>query len=377
MKGFYLHYRNIEGQETCVGSDRKVADQIEAFLNSGIDCRFMYCEHPTSFSGMVKSCLPGFSDGIDWPDINEIADADFLYIRRPRFISKDFVAFLKRVKLSNPQIKIVMEIPTYPYDSEMMTLKRYPALIKDRIYRKRITSLVDRIADLSGSETIFGISTIPFINGVDLERVRRRSTPLESDGGKTMRIMCAAYFADWHGIDRMVEGLAEYYKKGGGQDIVLHLAGEGNCLPHLKKSVQEHSLSDHVVFHGRLDQRQLDHLYDICNLAIESLGSHRKNIAISSSIKSREYLAKGIPFFYSGTIDVFVDNPVDFCIEVPSDDSPIDIEYILESYNSIIENTDEAELTNQIRKYAEEHVGMEKAMSNVTSWLKDGSTYVE
>ena len=48
-----------------------------------------------------------------------IKDADFIYLRKPSAINMGFIDFLKRVRKLNPKMKILLEIPTYPYDNEI------------------------------------------------------------------------------------------------------------------------------------------------------------------------------------------------------------------------------------------------------------------
>ena len=66
-------------------------------------------------------------------------------------------------------------------------------------------------------------------------------------------------------------------------------------------------------------------LYDRCHFAIASLGLHRIGIDVASTLKTREYLAKGMPFVYSGEVDVFRDEPAHFCMAVPADETPVDV----------------------------------------------------
>ena len=115
----------------------------------------------------------------------------------------------------------------------------------------------------------------------------------------------------------------------------------------------------------------MDEVYDKCQFAIECLGCHRKGIDRSSSLKSREYLAKGMPFVYSGEIDVFLEDPVDFCLKVPADESPVDIEELVAFADGLYERESEEALIGRIRKYAEGHVGMNVAMKSVIDYVKE------
>lgn len=369
MRGYYLHYRDISNEKhNKTGIDRKVEGQIKALNDAGCDCNFILCKQPETIPEMIASCLPFLPDGIDWPNAVDLKDADYIYIRRPRFASREMIGFLADVKAVNPAIKIIYEIPTFPYDKEMSSLKMRLAKSKDVKYRKYLSKYVDYIADLSGTDYIFAIPTVQIINGIDLARVKERQHKAADD---SIHLLCVAMFMDWHAADRIIEGIAEYENSPQAENVMLHLVGEGEKLPSLRSLTKSLKIEDRVVFHGYCDSHKMDELYDMCDVAVASLGFHRIGVDVASTLKTREYLAKGIPFVYSGNIDVFVNNPVDFCMKIPADDSPVDIEDVVNFFRNLTEGESVADLTSRIRAYAEEHVGMDAAMSNVVKLLKE------
>jgi glycosyltransferase involved in cell wall biosynthesis len=320
---------------------------------------------------MVMSCLPLFSDGISWPDPDKLRAADYLYIRRPRFASKELIRLLQDVRKTNPDILVLYEIPTYPYDGEMSGVKMSFALRKDRKYRQELPALVDRAVILVDEDRALGMPTVRITNGVDLGAIATRKPSARAG---RIDILCVAYFEPWHGADRLLEGLAGYYKSTQDpREVHVHLAGGGSQLPSLKRIAESRGLSEHVTFYGPLSPDELDPLYDRCGLAVECLGMYRKGLghAVSASLKSREYLAKGIPFIYAGKIDLFQQNPVDFCLQIPDDPSPVDIPQVIAFYDSLHDRESDAELIRRIRSYAEEHVSMDAAMRNVVALIEE------
>ena len=367
IQGCYLHYCDVMNPGcSLTGVDRKVLAQIKAFNDADIECSFRYCARPKSFLAKAISCLPFAPDGVDWPDVDELGPLDFLYIRRPVYASKGLRRFLRAFRDKNPDAMVLYEIPTYPYDGEMKGVN-YPALLKDRFHRGRLKGLVDRVVDLSRHDEIFGIETLQIVNGVDLNVVSMRTPNLDHGA---LNLLFIAFFSDWHAADRVIKGLAEYRDKNPSKEVVLHMVGEGDKVPSLRELARSSGLYDEVIFHGYCESDEMDRLYDECDIAVASLGLHRIGIELASTLKSREYLAKGVPFIYSGKIDVFVDDPVDFCLEVSADDSPIDIEEIVEFYERLTESEGVNELTARIRAYAEGHVGVDVAMRNVIGLLK-------
>lgn len=370
MHGYYIHYRDINNPLSRTGgSDKKVRGQIKAFNKAGLNCDFLYCPHPESFLGMAKASLPFFPDGVKWPDIKDVLDADYIYIRKPRFFSRSFVSFLRKLKDAKPNILVICEIPTYPYDREMMRPKIIPAFIKDKIHRRQLKGLIDYFADLSNTPEIFGIETIPFLNGIDLETIAPRSGKSNSN---VLNIISVAYFEFWHGIDRLIRGLSNYRSQTGEVQVHLHLVGDGGKVPSLKKLVAKLNLQDMVTFHGSLMPDEIDPLYDICQYGAASFGLHRiKPDIIAASLKSREYLAKGLPFAFSSKIDIFEKRPNDFCLEYPANEEAIDIQQIVEKYNELSSKYSPEELTAKVREYAEDTISMDSAMANVISTIRE------
>ncbi len=368
MHGYYLHYHDInDPSRKRTGIDWKVADQITALNDAGCNCDFLFCPQPETIPTMVASCLPGFSDGIVWPNPQKLAQVDYLYIRRPRFASKQLINMLAQTKYLNPRCIVLYEVPTYPYDNEMNNVKMAFALSKDRKYRRALLRYVDRVVDLYGNTEVFGIPTLPAFNGINLARVKTRSP---SKANELIRMVGAAFFCKWHGMDRLLEGLYQYYNQGGSRSIKLELAGEGDATPLLQKMTKRYGLDGIVTFHGVLNSMELDRLYDNATLGIASLGMHRIGLKTGSTIKTREYLAKGLPFLYAGDIDVFENRTLDYCFRIPSDETPVDIPSLLERHDALYNSVGEKTIIESMREYANATVSIEIAMHAVVDYLK-------
>ena len=369
IKGCYLHYRDVIDNEKPGGIEKKVAAQIKAFNDAGLSCDFILCKQPETTMSKVLSCLPFFSDGINWPDPASMADYSFMYIRRPRFASRELIGFIKDTKQMNPRIKVVYEIPTYPYDDEMKNPLLYPALIKDRKKRMGLKACVDRIATLTDDKGIFDIEAIKIMNGIDLSRVSLKEP---APSLEEVHIVVVASFEPWHGLDRLIKGVIDYYQsKAIHRSIILHVVGAGNVLKPLIGQVNAAGLKDRIIFHGYCNSTELDMLYNQCSLAVESLGFHRIGLTVSATLKSREYLAKGIPFICANMTDVFMDNPVDFCLRIPSDETPVDVNAVLDFHDSLYSSETQEALIARVRSFAESHLGMDQAMREAIDYFLD------
>lgn len=123
-----------------------------------------------------------------------------------------------------------------------------------------------------------------------------------------------------------------------------------------------------------LNMDDMDKIYCECTMAFASLGLHRIDSGlVASTLKTREYLAKGIPFIYSGEVDVFQKNPVDFCFRVPADESPIDIQSVIDFHDRLYAGESEEHLISRIRSFAEEHVSWKVTMRPVIDYIKQNA----
>lgn len=367
IRGAYLASGNyVKGAE--YGSVAgKIAAQVDAFLGKGISCHLIPIKDPQTRWETIINWAPFLPTIEGWEPSLISPDFHFIYIRKPIF-SRKFILFLREVRLRNPSIKIILEIPTFPYDREMHGIIGGVSRIKDRHYRRQLCKYVDRIADLSQHEKIFGVPTLAIINGVNLAAISPRHPSLLPG---EMHILSASGMCEWHGLDRAISGLAKYKADNAqAKRIVLHFAGKGPELKRLQSMAIEANLIDDVVFHGELNQDELSDLYNKCTFAIESLGCHRKDLQVSSSIKSREYLAKGIPFVYSTPIDV-IPEAFGYCLKAPEDESPLDFKRISAFHDYLYEIEDEADIITHIRNYAKDTVSIDEAMKAVISYIQE------
>lgn len=367
IKGAYLaSAAYVEGVE--YGSVAgKIAAQVNALKRAGFDCELIPVATPETRWRSVINWAPFLPTLEGWENNLLKSEYRFLYIRKPIFTRK-FIHFLRVAKECNPGIKIILEIPTYPYDQEMKGTIAGISLAKDRYYRTQLFHYVDRIADLSHSEEIFSIPTLPIINGIDLSTISTRKPSLQKD---EIHILSASGMCMWHGIDRAIRGLEKYRSdtSGGATKVILHLAGNGPELPTLQSMVRNAHLEDSVIFHGELTQIELNRLYGQCTLALEGLGYHRKNLYLSSSLKSREYLAVGIPFVYSTLIDI-LNTHTDFHLRVPEDDTPLDFNLITSFHEHLYSTFNEDEVIRRIRDFAVRHASIDKAMGPVIDYIQ-------
>ncbi|MEG2258205.1 MAG: glycosyltransferase [Lachnospiraceae bacterium] len=289
---------------------------------------------------------------------------DKVYIRYG-YSEWKFIDLLKNI--SEVADKIIIEIPTYPYKGEATkSFKKKITYYIDQLYARKLKKYTSGIATFSNHKKIFSIPCIKIMNGIDVDRVSIK----RHINSTTLNLLAIASMASWHAYDRIIEGMNDYYKDGGNQQIVLHLVGNGEEIPKYKQLVQKYNLQNNITFHGFKSGDELDKLYDKCDIAIASLGMHRINLFLASTLKSREYGAKGMPMVTSCEIDAFPTRECDYVLKVPEDESHIDINQIIDFYSKLIyKYADSKALAQQIRNDTKERCDMAIVMKPVIEYL--------
>lgn len=352
------------------GVAKKILSQMK-ILSSEVECCSSYVLPYTTnnkITTKVKKRLPFFNLHTHW-SLEDLVHEQYIYIRPVGEWDGGSVRFFEQLKNSNPHLKIVCELPSYPYDGE---IKRhwwnYPLFLKDKFNRRHIHRFIDRIATLTNDKEIFGIPTLKIGNGIDVDKICPRKVR------ETVEIhaIAVANFEWWHGYDRFLEGLKVYYAGSPTRKVIVHLVGRGSEFGRYQKMVADYGLGDYVILHGQQTGEALDAIYDQCNLGIASLGCYRKGMNETQELKSREYLAKGLPFIGSVKITDIPDADKDnIYLQVPNDDSPIDIEAVLNFYDRIYSEGAE-QVNTRLRQFAQDHFSMEAAMKEVIDFFKEG-----
>ena len=257
---------------------------------------------------------------------------EFVYIRSNHNANPFTIRMVKQMKSTG--IKVVMEIPTYPYDSEYEAQGMSKQIAQDKIFRNRLAKHLDAIVTFSDYETIFGQRTIRISNGIDFNSVKIKT--VVNNTSKELNLIGVAEIHEWHGFDRLVKGLAQYYSQPKDYIVRFHVVGyffsaEGEA--EFKKIITENNMEDYVILYGKKHGEELDMIFNQCDFGIGSLGRHRVGIQRIKTLKNREYAARGIPFIYSETDSDF-DNKL-YVLKVPADESAIPIQAIIDFYRKM------------------------------------------
>lgn len=261
-------------------------------------------------------------------------------------------------------IKSLIEIPTYPYDQEYSGFSRQKrlALAIDKIFRHRLAQQTDAIVTFTQDKEIFGQRTICISNGIDPDMIPLKSEKDAKDG--SLNFIGVAEVHYWHGFDRFIAGMGEYYKNGGTREMNFHIVGgiadcemhDSEHAPGFAELAEKYGINDKIVYHGQKFGAELDELFNNADFAVASLGRHRSGITHIKTLKNREYAARGLCFIYSETDDDFDSKP--YVVKAPADESPVDI-------NKVIDFIDHTPITPKEIRDSIDNLTWEKQMETV------------
>lgn len=364
MKGYYIHF----GGRASAGVSRKIDMQLLEFGRYYDVQELEATAERRTIIQRVIGLLPFAENAWNYKELSERIDApDFLYIRRT-VADKAQIRFLQRIREKYPTCKILLEIFTYPYDKdEFLRMNAWPFWIKDKWYRRSWKKYIDRVVTYSEDNSIFGIRTIQIRNGIIVEDIIPRK--IKSPVSDTIDLLAVAYMQKQHGYERIIKGLNVYYSQGGKRKIVLHMVGNGPELPRYQKMVRTMRLGDKVIFYGLKTGRELDEMYDRCAIALGAFGGYKNRLYLSSALKVREYLAKGLPVISGMREDVISEEKSPYFLEFDNNSSVIDVNRIINFYDRIYAERSPETVTKEIRSYAYSHAGMDISLREVIDFI--------
>ncbi len=226
---------------------------------------------------------------------------------------------------------------------------------------------MDAIVTFYGQSEIFGVPCIQLRNGVDVQRIHFRDTARSDD---QLSMIAVGNLAERHGLDRVLRGIAQYVSQPGAKRTTLHVVGDGPAMESLTALTVQLGIDDHVRFHGLKSGPELDAVFDEADIALDSLAIHRLNLPRSSSLKAREYCARGIPFVLASDDPDFPPE-LPFVHRVPSNDAPLDLSTLVEFYAQLRQTT--PTVHQQMRDYAEEHLTWKAKLQPLVHYLQEES----
>ncbi len=365
LNGLYL--ANHDMTDVSSGVTKKIRAQLSAFENLGCSMTegIIFSDSAVDKAIRRMPLLPSFYDCESSRLVRNLVNnggLDFVYMRHGVCCAHT-IGLLRY--LSKHGVLSVIEFPTFPYDRNSAGLKWELQLAKDRCSRRKMASYVSFGTNYSDRDEIFQIPCIKLSNGVDAKScVPRKTLPNPVEGIAFIGVALVTY---WNGYDRLIRAMREYRDSHRmGPKLLFNIVGDGDELPSLRKLVSELEMEQEVVFHGFLSGEALERVYEESDIGVGSLAPSRKyKEHVMSSLKTKEYAAKGIPFIKGDRDQIFDSAGVDFVFDVTDDDQAIDLPGIIDWYKGLVGREPGCKLAERIHGFSEQRLTWEAQLKPV------------
>ena len=344
------------------GVMKKINLHLECLRRLGNSVDYFYTDGESIFfNNNDKDILVGKKEGIGFVYFNKLIvlakkmikqldlNYDYIYIRHEAFSLRGYNALKYLSKRSNC---IYLEYPTF-----FIPPKSFKNFVK-YFFEKHLHKYVYKAVVDSLDKEAYQMPTLRIINGTDLTKINPR-VPTNT---QTINVMLVAFIQDYHGVDKIINATKEYYKKGGTRDVLFHIVGDGPMLLKYREDCEKYQLSNHIKFYGTLSGDPLDEVFNKCEMGISSLANKELGVTCSSTLKSKEYLAKGLPIISDTLLDVFVDTPKYFFYILKEN---FNLDELISFYDDVYQTRDKQTIINDIRAFAEETCDMFKVFKGV------------
>lgn len=364
--GYYLYTDNLKSSSLT----SKILMQIKAFNRelSIEECALRTVKKPLLLR--LTNVFPFCSYSRDYDGaIEHILNPDFIYIR---MISPDmeYLSFLASIKSRFPDCKIIVEIPTYPYKKEWCSsLYGSCMYLKDFLYRKKYNRYIDRFVTFSSDDYINGVKTIQTMNGVDVESVTPVCIDRDYDPN-CITLIAVAFLMRHHGYERVIEGIKDYYNRPRERKVYIIIIGEGTEKKKYTKLVKKYKLLNYISLPGSMYGDDLEKMYRNVDAGLAGFGFYKDGVEQVGTLKTREYLAKGLPVVLGTDDKLFNEEDSRYGLVFPNDDSPINIEEVLSFLDQLYSDRSKREVSESIRQFARGTVDNSVTLAPIIEYIE-------
>lgn len=373
MKNLFF-YGNVDISDQTSGISKKVNSQIEVIQNNGIDVFYTsytpngvaimnkgeivkekkYDTNNKSFRYLRRWYLIQISiDFLSETNLN----IELSYLRF-HYFDRIYNKLLKTLKKNNTFTLI--EVHSYPYRT--FSNKLVITNIVDSIFENFAKKYIDAVVVIGNDKNIWGKDTINIDNAVNLNKVPMKKNPLSTTN--QIKLVNVSSERKYHGLDKVILGVKSYYDNNGTYDLQVNFVG--NNLESTKQLVKDLNLSDKIHFLGPKFGEDLYEVYNQSDLGIGGLGN-RSNAEFASTIKTKEYFAIGIPFI-NGWKEYSFDDTYPYVKRLNTKNTNIDFFEVINFYEGI---KNDLSVSNNMRKFAEEHFTFEAQWQKILKYLNE------
>ena len=279
-----------------------------------------------------------------------------IFLLRINSISKSYYNMLCEMKKQNAFV--MMESLSYYPNMDFGKIKKASYYFISKSLKKHKNDLHE-VIDLMLTEGIiedfYGIPCIEFGMGIDVDKYLIHDYIGNKQELNLLMVGCDSVY---HGTDRIVKSLVNYYAQNPQIAINLHLVGD--ILKKDKKLISKANLGNKIICYGKKYGAELDKIYAKCNIALGPLAQHRIQKK-DTGLKTKEYVARGIPYLYTGE-EFKIEKEYPYILQLEDSENLIDFNEIIE-FNNMIQN--DKDLALNMREQARVVFSWEEIFSNV------------
>ena len=134
--------------------------------------------------------------------------------------------------------------------------------------------------------------------------------------------------------------------------------------------INKYKLNEKVFLLGPKFNKELDEIYNQCVIGLDSMGRHRSGVFYNSSLKGKEYTAKGLMIVSGVNTEFDYDENYKYYYRIPADDSPMDIESVVKFYEECTREKDLKEIQKKIVEYARKHFDFDVSMRPIIDYIE-------
>ena len=364
------------------GIENKLIEQANAAKNSGLDIDYFILNNEKEYqkdnliykkfnypsNKLVKKIMNRFFKFSLINNSVNLDKYDAIVLRYPRPVSYDWKKFTDRYAGKVVTEHHAIALPEIISKVTFGNILNYvQEIINNKRFKDNLIGLIGVTEEITREESKknYHIQTQTISNGINVSEVTFTKFMPFDKKSFTMTIVASEY-APWHGLDKLLKALLEFETH---LIITLNIVGEhiSDEDKTLIKKINSSKNNVHVHTLGVKRGKELDAIFSSSTLAIGSLAIYRQKLKEACALKVREYLARGIPFVYSAG-DPDVPNDASFALQIPNDDSPININEIIEFMEKVSTHKD---ISEEMRSFALKQVDWKIKVKMMYQFVQD------
>lgn len=350
MKNKIFFWTNYYIEHPEVGTTAKIQSEVQtlrsmgyevtytAYLDNGVavydnsDKQVSYKKFISQNSLFLKAFRRSYLTSISRKFLRDTAFD--ICVLRINSINNSYYSMLREMKKQGAFV--MMESLSYYPNMDFGNIKKASYFMIARSLKKHrndLKNVVDLMLTEGVLDDFYGIPCVEFGMGVDVDNYQKHDY---TGNKRDLHLLMVGCDSVYHGTDRIINSVCQYYQKPiADRKVYLHLVGD--ILSKDQTLINKVNLGDKIICYGRRHGKDLDAIFDKCNIALGPLAQHRIQKK-DTGLKTKEYFARGIPYLYTGQ-EVRVEKDYPYILLLKDDESLVDWNEIFAFYDKLSNDT--------------------------------------